>query len=199
MDGPGQAAQAAEKASNCLTATQFPQIERVNVVAGRPFWLGLPRNRSSPLRSTKEGLALSAEAHRTPADRPYPSTLFERLRLLRDCVAAEGNAILQSADSLSDQAVRAAEMTADCSGCVLVTGVGKAGLGRSESWWRHWPAQARPRIFFIPSEAVHGDLGRVRECDLVWAISNSGRSEEVVRIALAPAGEREWVDRDHGQ
>ena len=125
---------------------------------------------------------MSAEAHCTPADRPYPSTLLERLRLLRDCVIAEGNAILQSADSLSDQAVRAAEMTAACSGCVLVTGVGKAGLV-GQKLVATLASTGTPAHFLHPAEAVHGDLGRVRDCDLVWAISNSGRSEEVVRIS----------------
>ncbi len=102
--------------------------------------------------------------------------------MLRDCVAAEGNAILQSAASLSDQAVRAAEMTAACGGCVLVTGVGKAGLV-GQKLVATLASTGTPSHFLHPAEAVHGDLGRVRESDLVWAISNSGRSEEVVRIA----------------
>lgn len=125
---------------------------------------------------------MSAEAHRTTAESPFPQTLLERLRLLRECVAAEGQAILRSAASLSDQAVRAAEMTAECGGCVLVTGVGKAGLV-GQKLVATLASTGTPAHFLHPSEAVHGDLGRVRECDLVWAISNSGRSEEVVRIA----------------
>ncbi len=73
-------------------------------------------------------------------------------------------------------------MTAECDGCVMVTGVGKAGLV-GQKLVATLASTGSPAHFLHPSEAVHGDLGRVRECDLVWALSNSGRSEEVVRIA----------------
>jgi arabinose-5-phosphate isomerase len=101
---------------------------------------------------------------------------------LREIVSAEGNAILRSAAALSPEAVRAAEMTAECDGCVVITGVGKAGLV-GQKLVATLASTGSPAHFLHPSEAVHGDLGRVRQCDLVWAISNSGRSEEVVRIA----------------
>ncbi|MGI9472649.1 MAG: KpsF/GutQ family sugar-phosphate isomerase [Rubripirellula sp.] len=113
---------------------------------------------------------------------PPPATLMERLRHLRQIVSAEGRAILSSAASLSPDAVRASEMTANCDGCVVVTGVGKAGLV-GQKLVATLASTGSPAHFLHPSEAVHGDLGRVRDCDLVWAISNSGRSEEVVRIA----------------
>jgi arabinose-5-phosphate isomerase len=101
---------------------------------------------------------------------------------LRQIVSAEGQAVLSSAASLSPEAVRAAEMTANCDGCVVVTGVGKAGLV-GQKLVATLASTGTPAHFLHPSEAVHGDLGRVRQNDLVWAISNSGRSEEVVRIA----------------
>ena len=134
------------------------------------------------MRSTKEGLALTTEAHRQSVDSHFPTTLLERLRMLRECVAAEGSAILRSAAALSSEAVRAAEMTADCAGCVVITGVGKAGLV-GQKLVATLASTGTPAHFLHPSEAVHGDLGRLRSGDLVWAISNSGRSEEVVRIA----------------
>jgi arabinose-5-phosphate isomerase len=119
------------------------------------------------------------------ADEPLrapPATLMERLRLLRQIVSAEANAILASAASLSPDVVRAAEMTANCDGCVMVTGVGKAGLV-GQKLVATLASTGTPAHYLHPSEAVHGDLGRLRRCDLVWAISNSGRSEEVTRIA----------------
>ncbi len=120
--------------------------------------------------------------HQSLVAHPLPATPIERLRALREMVAAEGTAILSAASSLSPAAVRAAEMTAECDGCVVVTGVGKAGLV-GQKLVATLASTGSPAHFLHPSEAVHGDLGRVRECDLVWAISNSGRSEEVVRIA----------------
>ncbi len=137
------------------------------------------------LRSAKEGLAVSAAAKpqlRESQSLVAPATLMERLRVLREMVAAEGLAILSSAESLSPAAVHAAELTANCDGCVLVTGVGKAGLV-GQKLVATLASTGTPAHFLHPCEAVHGDLGRIRESDLVWAISNSGRSEEVVRIA----------------
>ncbi|WP_146594424.1 KpsF/GutQ family sugar-phosphate isomerase [Novipirellula galeiformis] len=111
-----------------------------------------------------------------------PATLIERLRVLREIVSIEGNAILRAAQTLGVEAVRAAEMTANCEGCVVVTGVGKAGLV-GKKLVATLASTGTPAHFLHPAEAVHGDLGRVRSSDVVWAISNSGRSEEVVRIA----------------
>ncbi|MCG8653374.1 MAG: KpsF/GutQ family sugar-phosphate isomerase [Pirellulales bacterium] len=122
--------------------------------------------------------------HARHCDHPTapPATMIERLRMLRAMVAAEGRAVLACATSLSPQAVRAAELTANCDGCVVVTGVGKAGLV-GQKLVATLASTGTPAHFLHPSEAVHGDLGRVRDTDLIWALSNSGRSEEVVRIA----------------
>jgi arabinose-5-phosphate isomerase len=111
-----------------------------------------------------------------------PASLLERLRLLRSHVSTEGQAIVSASSSLGPEAVVAAELTAACQGCVVVTGVGKAGLV-GQKLVATLASTGSPAHFLHPTEAVHGDLGRVRKCDLVWAISNSGRSEEVVRIA----------------
>lgn len=111
-----------------------------------------------------------------------PATLVQRLRILRETITAEAAAISAAAKFLSTDAVRAAEMTASCDGCIVVTGVGKAGLV-GQKLVATLASTGSPAHFLHPSEAVHGDLGRVRSNDLVWAISNSGNSEEVVRIA----------------
>jgi arabinose-5-phosphate isomerase len=111
-----------------------------------------------------------------------PATALERFRMLRQIISAEGNAILSAAASLSTEAVRAAEMTAACDGCVIVTGVGKAGLV-GQKLVATLASSGTPAHFLHPAEAVHGDLGRIRSNDIVWALSNSGRSEEVTRIA----------------
>ena len=128
---------------------------------------------------------MSAEPIPSPSPHganPIPSTLVDRTRMLRKMITCEGQAIMDAAKNLSTEAVRAAEMSAECDGCVIVTGVGKAGLV-GQKLVATLASTGTPAHFLHPSEAVHGDLGRVRSNDLVWAISNSGRSEEVVRIA----------------
>ena len=109
-------------------------------------------------------------------------SLVDRLRMMRGWIAAEGEAILSCAKNLTAESVRAAELTANCDGCVIVTGVGKAGLV-GQKLVATLASTGTPAHFLHPAEAVHGDLGRVQSKDLVWAFSNSGRSEEVVRIA----------------
>jgi len=65
-----------------------------------------------------------------------------------------------------------------CRGLVVVTGVGKAGLvGQKLS--ATLASTGTPSIVLHPTEALHGDLGRIRAQDLVLAISNSGESAEV--------------------
>jgi arabinose-5-phosphate isomerase len=59
--------------------------------------------------------------------------------------------------------------------------MGKAGLvGQKIS--ATFASTGTPSIFLHPAEAYHGDLGRVLAADVVLAISNSGETEEVVRL-----------------
>jgi arabinose-5-phosphate isomerase len=76
-------------------------------------------------------------------------------------------------------------MLLGCAGQVVVTGIGKAGLvGQKIS--ATLASTGTPSIFLHPSDALHGDLGRIRRQDLVLAISNSGESSEVNAV-IPPA------------
>jgi len=69
----------------------------------------------------------------------------------------------------------------DCRGTIVISGVGKSGLiGAKLS--ATLASTGTPSIFLHPSEAIHGDLGRVRAGDMVFLLSQSGESEEVVRL-----------------
>lgn len=125
---------------------------------------------------------LSAEPILDSSVDGYPGTLIERLGLLRSSMKTEAEAILLASEQLSPEAVRAAELIAGSSGCVIVTGVGKAGLV-GQKLVATLSSTGTASHFLHPSEAVHGDLGRVQPNDLVLALSSSGKSEEVVRIA----------------
>ncbi|MEW6744589.1 MAG: KpsF/GutQ family sugar-phosphate isomerase [Planctomycetota bacterium] len=86
------------------------------------------------------------------------------------------------ADELDGDAIgRAVDLIRSCSGMVVVTGMGKAGIiGQKIS--ATLASTGTPSIFLHPSEAIHGDLGRVQRNDVVLALSNSGASEEVIRL-----------------
>lgn len=106
----------------------------------------------------------------------------ERVRLVRQTMWSEADAIDRAADIAGPAAADAAERIAACRGCVVITGVGKAGL-IAQKLVATFASTGSPAHFLHPSEAMHGDLGRVRADDLVIALSNSGRSEEVLRVA----------------
>jgi len=93
----------------------------------------------------------------------------------------EAEAIVQLADSLNDDFSRAVRMIYECTGSVVVTGIGKAGIiGRKIS--ATLASTGTPSHFLHAAEAVHGDLGRLREQDIALVLSYSGQSEEIVRL-----------------
>ena len=100
----------------------------------------------------------------------------------REILRAEGTAILQAAESLGDSFGRAVRLIEGCTGSVVVTGIGKAGLvARKIS--ATLASTGTPSHFLHPAEAVHGDLGMLRGDDLVLALSQSGESEEIGRAS----------------
>lgn len=107
---------------------------------------------------------------------------LERLRFVRQVIADESLALGTVSRQLSMSAVEAAERIAACRGSVVVTGIGKAGLV-GQKLVATLSSTGNRAHFLHPSEAIHGDLGKVGSDDLVWAISNSGRSDELLRIA----------------
>ena len=68
-----------------------------------------------------------------------------------------------------------------CSGKVVVTGIGKTGIiGHKIA--SSLASTGTPSFFMNASEAMHGDLGMISKSDVVIVLSNSGTSQEVLRI-----------------
>lgn len=68
-----------------------------------------------------------------------------------------------------------------CRGRVVVTGIGKSGLV-CRKIAATLASTGTPALFLHPTEAIHGDIGMVVAEDLVLAVSNSGSTEELVRL-----------------
>ena len=99
----------------------------------------------------------------------------------REILRAEGEAVLRAADALDGSFVRAVLTIEGCTGSVVVTGVGKAGLvARKIS--ATLASTGTPSHFLHPAEAMHGDLGAIRGDDVVLALSQSGETEEITRL-----------------
>ena len=83
--------------------------------------------------------------------------------------------------------LQALSLIQNSTGHVIVSGMGKSGIiGRKIA--ATLASTGTPSLFLHPAEAIHGDLGVVRQGDIVLAISNSGDTEEVMR--LLPAFQR---------
>ena len=99
----------------------------------------------------------------------------------RRVLEIESRAIRDLIDRLDDGFDRAVDLVLGCRGRVVVTGMGKSGIvGQKLS--ATLASTGTPSHFLNPSEAVHGDLGRIVRGDVVVALSNSGETEEIVRL-----------------
>lgn len=84
-------------------------------------------------------------------------------------------------DRIDGRFFHAVTLLASVKGSVVITGMGKSGLvGRKIS--ATLASTGTPSFFLHPAEASHGDLGMIRQEDLVIAISNSGETEELIKI-----------------
>ena len=98
-------------------------------------------------------------------------------------LAVEAEALLRLRDSLDVSFLKLVEAVLHCKGRVVVTGMGKSGLvGQKIS--ATLASTGTPAFSLHPADALHGDLGMVTRDDVVFALSNSGETEELV--ALAP-------------
>jgi len=102
-------------------------------------------------------------------------------RIAERVLRLEAEAILALLPKLDAGFGRAVETLRDCTGRVIVTGMGKSGLiGRKIA--ATLASTATPAYFLHPAEGVHGDLGMVARGDVVLALSNSGETDEVLAI-----------------
>jgi arabinose-5-phosphate isomerase len=111
---------------------------------------------------------------------------FEQLRLAREVVRGEAQTLLALADRLGEEFCHAAALVAATRGSIIVSGIGKAGLiGQKIS--ATFASTGTPSHFLHPSEAIHGDLGRIKRDDIALVLSFSGQTEEIVRMLPALA------------
>ncbi|GFO59351.1 arabinose-5-phosphate isomerase [Geomonas silvestris] len=96
-------------------------------------------------------------------------------------IEVEAEALKNLAASINGEFERAVHMILNASGRVVVTGMGKSGL-IGQKIASTMASTGTPAFFLHPAEGIHGDLGMIMRGDVVIAISNSGETDEVVRI-----------------
>jgi arabinose-5-phosphate isomerase len=111
-------------------------------------------------------------------------TEVDGLTFAREVLRVEAEALERVRDRLGDSIGQAADLIYRSSGSVIVTGMGKAGLVGQKL--AATLSSTGTRAFHLhPADAVHGDLGRIRADDIVVALSQSGETEELLRLIPA--------------
>lgn len=100
---------------------------------------------------------------------------------VKEVLTKEAFAILNLIKELDIEISEIIEQLLHCKGRIIVTGVGKSGIvGRKIT--ATLASTGTPAFFLHPAEGLHGDLGMVTNSDIVLALSNSGESEEVIKL-----------------
>ncbi|MEO8132652.1 MAG: KpsF/GutQ family sugar-phosphate isomerase [Betaproteobacteria bacterium] len=103
------------------------------------------------------------------------------LGLARQVLATEAAAIVALQNRLGDDFLRAVDIILECTGRVVVSGIGKSGhVARKIA--STLASTGTPAFFVHPAEASHGDLGMITREDVLLAFSNSGESAELLAI-----------------
>jgi arabinose-5-phosphate isomerase len=93
----------------------------------------------------------------------------------------EAQGLLSVIDHLDENFVRAVEMMQRCRGKVVVTGVGKSGLICAKIA-ATLSSTGTPAFYLHSGDALHGDLGMVMPDDIIIAVSNSGETDEILKL-----------------
>jgi arabinose-5-phosphate isomerase len=115
--------------------------------------------------------------------RPLPLDDTAILRLGRQTFAQEAASVRTVGQEIGSEFVEAVRLILGCQGRVLVTGLGKSGIV-ARKVAATLTSTGTPSHFIHPVEAAHGDLGIVKEGDVLISISRSGNNQEVINLLV---------------
>jgi arabinose-5-phosphate isomerase len=112
---------------------------------------------------------------------PHDFSPERALALGRQTLSIEAAAVDALVDRINGDFAAAVELILGCRGRLIVSGIGKSGhVARKIA--STMASTGTPAYFVHPAEASHGDLGMIIRDDVLLALSNSGESEELLRI-----------------
>jgi arabinose-5-phosphate isomerase len=100
---------------------------------------------------------------------------------IKETLRIEAEEILAQQQLVGSDFEIAVDIIVKCTGKVVVTGIGKSGIV-CRKIAATLASTGTPSFFLHPSEAFHGDLGMVSSTDVILAISNSGETDELLKI-----------------
>lgn len=108
-------------------------------------------------------------------------TMLDPLAIAQQTLDIEIAALKAMRQRLDHRINQAVEMVLEMRGRVVVVGMGKSGI-IGQKIAATLASTGTPAFFVHPGEAFHGDLGMIKPIDVALLISNSGETEEVLRI-----------------
>nr|WP_139452034.1 KpsF/GutQ family sugar-phosphate isomerase [Campylobacter armoricus] len=106
---------------------------------------------------------------------------MDAIKIAKEVFEIESKTILDLCDSLNENFSNAVELILSIKGRCVVSGMGKSGhIGAKIA--ATLASTGTPSFFMHPGEALHGDLGMLTSEDVLVAISNSGETEEVLKL-----------------
>ncbi len=103
------------------------------------------------------------------------------VKAARKVIRIERDALTNLLSRIDSRFEKACELILRSRGRVVVTGMGKPGF-IAQKISATLSSTGTPSLFLHPAEALHGDLGRVMKEDVIVAFSNSGQTEEVLKL-----------------
>ena len=106
---------------------------------------------------------------------------MEIKKLAQEVFEIEAKEIANLSHRLTDDFEKSINAILESSGKLIVSGMGKSGIiGKKIA--ATLASTGTPSFFLHPGEAYHGDLGMIEENDIVLLISNSGETDEVLKL-----------------
>ena len=99
----------------------------------------------------------------------------------KNILKIEADAVSSLISRIDESFIQAIEIMHSCHGKVVVSGMGKSGIiGKKIA--ATLASTGTPAFYLNPAEGGHGDVGVVSKGDVVLAISNSGETDEIIRL-----------------
>lgn len=105
----------------------------------------------------------------------------EPVEIAKRTLKIEAEAINSLRKRINNDFNTAVELIYKCKGKVVITGIGKSGL-IGQKIASTLTGTGTPSFFLHPAEGIHGELGILSKNDIIIAISNSGETEEILKI-----------------
>ncbi len=102
-------------------------------------------------------------------------------KIAEEVFKIEAKSIADLSKNLSDDFEKAVEDILESKGKLIISGMGKSGI-IAKKIAATMASTGTPSFFLHPGEAYHGDLGMIEKGDIVLLISNSGETDEVLRL-----------------